>query len=304
VAVAKKIPWDALVDRLAEGLVTPFLGAGISRPPLPSADELAEKLVAEHDRTAEDPYPFQQRDLMHVAQYWATMVDNQEPKRAVRRIFQEIEPPDFKAPDQAHAILATLNCSVYLTTNYDDYMEEALRRSGRSPVTEVCRWTTGLSTRPSHLTDQEPEQGKPVVYHLHGHIDDPESMVLTEDDYLDFMVNVRRFSASDPNLLVLPPKIDELLTQTSLLFLGYGLRDWNLRVLLRALVENRETSSKKLGVSVQLEPDSESLVDPGLEVAIGYLEQYFDGTKLRVFWGTADQFLAELRKKAGTPVAA
>jgi hypothetical protein len=298
------IPWNMLVGRFRDGLVTPFLGAGISRPPLPGAGELATMLAAEYERVQERPYPFQSRELMPVAQYWATMVDNQEPKRAVKSIFEQFDPPDFKAPGQPHAVLAEFDCPVYLTTNYDDYLEEALRQRGRTPVTEVCRWSSGLSDRPSHLSECEPEVGKPVVFHLHGHMDDPESMVLTEDDYLDFMVNVRRVTTSDTSLLALPPKIDELIRGTSLLFLGYGLRDWNLRVLLRALVENREPSSKKVGVSVQLEPDKSLVLEPSLDEAISYLEQYFEGPKLRVFWGTAGEFLAEVRRRLHAPLAA
>ena len=37
-----------------------------------------------------------------------------------------------------------------------------------------------------------PEPMKPVVFHLHGWLGIPESLVLTEDDYLDFLVAVSR----------------------------------------------------------------------------------------------------------------
>jgi len=36
---------------------------------------------------------------------------------------------------------------------------------------------------------------------------------------------------------ILPPRIQEAFTDSTLLFLGYGLADWNFRVLFRALVE-------------------------------------------------------------------
>ena len=32
----------------------------------------------------------------------------------------------------------------------------------------------------------------PVVFHLHGHLGLAESLVLTEDDYLDFLVSISR----------------------------------------------------------------------------------------------------------------
>lgn len=284
------IPWNELVGRIRSGHLTPFLGAGISRPPLPDAAELAEALADRYE------YPFIRRELMEVAQYAATMVDGASPKVAIQERFRQVPDPDFAQPDQAHAILASFPVPVYLTTNYDDYMEQALRACNRTPQTEVCRWNSGLKTRTSHLLAGDPDPGHPVVYHLHGHIDDPDSFVLTEDDYLDFIVNARRYEGvTDRSLQVLPPKIDELISSTSLLFLGYGLRDWNLRVLLRALVESADRSSQKISVSVQLEPGDSAVAAIGRAKAVKYLEDYFGGLRILVYWGTVTEFLLELK---------
>jgi hypothetical protein len=296
------IPWDQLVKRIGKKQLTPFLGAGISNPPLPSAKTLAAALAEQCD------YPFNDGDLMQVSQYMATTVDGAAPKLAVQELFEVIPDPDFKKNSvQPHAILASLPIPVYLTTNYDDYMEKALEAQQRTARTEVCRWNSQLKGRKSYLADGEPDMGQPVVFHLHGHIEDPDSFVLTEDDYLDFMVNARRYeAASDTTLQVLPPKIDELISSTSLLFLGYGLRDWNLRVLLRALVESADRSSQRISVSVQLEPDDKVVKAVGRPAAIKYLEDYFQGLKIRVYWGKVEEFLAELKEHfdALTPVGA
>ncbi len=32
----------------------------------------------------------------------------------------------------------------------------------------------------------------PLVYHLHGYIDIPQSIVLTENDYLDFLIFMKK----------------------------------------------------------------------------------------------------------------
>jgi hypothetical protein len=288
------IPWESLLRRIDDGSLTPFLGAGMSRPPLPGAADLAAVLAGQYD------YPFVNKtDLMEVAQFVATTFDNSEPKNAVAAIFKKIPDPDFDDADQPHSILARLPLPVYLTTNYDDYMEKALLKRNRSPLSEVCRWNSELRRdRTSHLEAEEPKVGEPVVFHIHGFIDDPDSFVLTEDDYLDFMVNVRRHEAGgNPTGLALPPKVTALLSSTSLLFLGYGLRDWNLRVLLRALVQSADVSSRKVSVSVQVEPRDDLVDALGRPQAIRYLERYFDGLSIRVYWGTAKQFLAELKEK-------
>jgi hypothetical protein len=51
--------------------------------------------------------------------------------------------------------------------------------------------------------------------------------VLTEDDYLDFLVKVSWDNT------VIPPRIAEALTDSSLLLLGYHLQDWDFRVMFR-----------------------------------------------------------------------
>ena len=286
------IPWSELVRRIEAGNLTPFLGAGISRPPLPGASELALDLAQQFE------YPFVRKtDLMEVSQFIATNVDGEAPKTAVADIFKGVKDPDFGKEDQPHSILASLPLRIYLTTNYDDYMEKALDKANRTALHEVCRWNKELrQSRTSHLEEAEPTVGEPIVFHLHGHIDDPPSFVLTEDDYLDFMVNVRRHEGSgNVNGLALPPQIAALLSSTSLLFLGYGLRDWNLRVLLRALVEAADVSTRRISVSVQIAPGDDLVDELGKPKAVDYLEKYFEGLKIRVFWGTAQDFLAKLK---------
>src|SRR5262249_50037914 len=115
----------------------------------------------------------------------------------------------------------------------------------------------------------------------------PDSMVLTEDDYLDFLVAISR----DAQLL--PHRIQRAVAETSLLFVGYGLADWNFRVIHRGLVMNSEASLRRLSVTVQVDPVEAARV----RFAREYLENYFDAMKVRVFWGTAADFVAELGRR-------
>ena len=55
--------------------------------------------------------------------------------------------------------------------------------------------------------------------------------VITEDDYIDFLV---RMGSSTP----IPSMIQEAFIDRHFLFLGYGLTDWNFRVMLGALKEH------------------------------------------------------------------
>ena len=108
-------------------------------------------------------------------------------------------------------------------------------------------------------------------------------MVLTEDDYLDFLVRISR----DQSLI--PTRIQEAIRGTSLLFIGYSLNDTNFRVIFRGLVENQQ-NVKKFSVTVQIHPGEQ----PGV---VNYLTKYFGSFGIRVYWGNARSFVSELKKR-------
>jgi hypothetical protein len=178
-----------------------------------------------------------------------------------------------------------------MTTNYDDHMVRALAARGKDPRRELCRWNTLLKKRSSVFDSGSgfrPTPANPVVFHLHGHNEVPESLVLTEDDYLDFLVNISRQQD------LLPPRIQEALTGASLLFVGYRLADWDFRVLFRGLVTSMEGSLRRISVAVQLPPEAQEREN---QAAQSYLTDYFADIKVRVYWGTGREFAAELRER-------
>jgi hypothetical protein len=180
--------------------------------------------------------------------------------------------------------MARLPIPVYITTNYVDYMAEALRQAYRNPRVDFCRWTAtpAVKNHPSQLPRTfVPSAEEPVVYHLHGHVDVAQSLVLTETDYVSFLVELARRR-------LLPHQIEKALANGSLIFLGYGFRDWDFRVIFRGLVAAQE-SVRELGVTVQLDTDDEA--------SRRYLENYFDELELRVYWGDARAFAKELNEK-------
>ena len=135
-----------------------------------------------------------------------------------------------------------------------------------------------------------PSEERPLVYHLFGHNARPRSLVLTEDDYFDFLISV----TEDPSLVPLP--VRSALADSALLFLGFGLEDWDVRILLRSLVsqEGAHKLSKYTHVAAQLDL-ADSVLSP--HRARRYLEKYF--TKFRrpsidIFWGSVDEFAAGL----------
>ena len=133
-----------------------------------------------------------------------------------------------------------------------------------------------------------------LASHLHGHLEAEESLVLTENDYLDFLVGI-----SENRNQLLPDKIQDALASTSLLFLGYSLTDWDFRVIFRSIVYYL-AKNDKAHVSVQLEPERKAdMTDQELENIISYLQKYYALQKIEVFWGDCKAFAETLKQKKG-----
>jgi hypothetical protein len=280
--------WEILLERIREKKCTPFLGAGACAGALPLGGELSRHLADAQN------YPFEDRaDLLRVAQYIAVKSDQRRAKALVLDRLKKaspptyINPPDFESDDEPHATLAALGLPLYLTTNYDDFMTRSLVAIEREPRREVCRWHPGLRKIPS-VFETEPgykaTPANPLVFHLHGYDKEADSLVLTEDDYLKFLINIAR----DPNLL--PPRVQDGISASTLLFIGYRLADWNFRVLFQMLRPDPDYIS----IAVLLPPAAN---EPSPEEAQQYLDEYYGAMNLKVFWGTAREFSSELGKR-------
>ena len=286
--------WQFLLGRIKDGLCTPFLGAGACDGILPLGKDIAEQWAEQYD------YPLADTDdLCSVAQYLAVEYDSIEPKRRLADLVKDCAPPDFTAPDEPHAVLASLPLPIYLTTNYDNFMQEALRHQDRNPRRETCCWNKHVADLVAESSDFsadlvgiEPDTENPLVFHFHGCETLRDSIVVTEDDYLEFLVSV----SSDKE--VTPARIKEALTETTLLFIGYGLRDWTFRVLWRGLVAPRPKDSRFRNVAIQLQPEQASGSRDAQQEVQQFLDRYYDKLfKVRVFWGTAHDFAGELRQR-------
>lgn len=281
--------WRDILLSIKYGKCTPFLGSGACVPTLPVGSQIAQEWARDFGYPLEDTY-----DLPRVAQFVAVRQNPMRPKYEIKERFEKIGPPDFAASDEPHGVLARLPLPVYITTNYDDYMVRALEASSKAPIQELCRWNSVLQERPSMLgqgSDFAPTAQQPVVFHLHGHLKAPESLVLTEDDYLDFLVNI----SQEQDLI--PARIRRAFRETSLLFLGYKLADWDFRVLFRSLVGYLDKSVSQVHVSVQLVPTGEKASPEGRTKVREYLDSYFDEHKIKVYWGTCREFVAGLRRE-------
>jgi hypothetical protein len=173
-------------------------------------------------------------------------------------------------------------------------MSQALKNRSRNVSREICRWNRYVQSFPSIFDAGSPANmsaANPVVYHLFGHADIPESMVVTEDDYLDFLVNISR------NQALIPNQIGRALVGTSLLFIGYQLTDIRFRILFRGLITSLERSLRRASIAVQINPDPPEGAGITTADVRAYVEEYLVRDEVRVYWGDSFEFIKELRRR-------
>lgn len=128
------------------------------------------------------------------------------PRRLFERICEAVPDGDVE-PGEAHDALRFINWEYVLTLNYDTLLERAFARNGRTVVSIV---------REEQLARMISPESLPIV-HLHGSINDQETIVLTLEHF-------RQYPAKRPIFMNVAR---QLLLQHPVLFVGFGASDPN-----------------------------------------------------------------------------
>jgi hypothetical protein len=215
------------------------------------------------------------------------------------------------AAKDPHWLLAQMPLPVYITTNRDDLLAEALRQVGKKPVVEVCRWRVFelQMSRPagwprSVFEDEpnyEPTVERPLVFHAFGHMRWPVTVVLTEDNFFDYLIGItkhepqsRTKESGETGKAAIPQVVKDALSLRSLLFLGFRISDWEFRALFRRIEAQEGRGVRELkDIAVQLEPTaSGEYLEP--EGAREYLTGYFGNADVSIQWGSATAYIEAL----------
>lgn len=293
-------PYSLIRDAITKGRVIPFLGSGASLGGraagakwqqgqggyLPTATELAQYL-AEKTGFPTDEEP----ELTKVAQYYDVVGGRYALNEELRGIF------NFDYPlTSLHTFLADVVApQLIVTTNYDDCIERAFRAKERAFDLVIHTTDAGLGDKLlwwEHGKD-EPREISPnkldidleavtVIYKMHGAVDrhgpERDQYVITEDDYIDFLSRMTKNKA-------IPAIFAEPFQTRHFLFLGYGLRDWNLRVVLNRIEKDLRRPKGIKSWAIQYNPSP--------------LEQHFwEGRDVVVFNKTLDEFVGEIVSRA------
>lgn len=200
---------------------------------------------------------------------------------------KQLSYPNFADGDKNPLlILADLPLPIYITTGYHAFIEAALCQVGKVPRTEICRWHKDLERidlvfATEHSYQPSPKQ--PLVYHLYGFDAYPDSLVLTEDDYLRFLVNTAQDVGRETDCV--HKVVRQAISDSSLLLLGYNLGDWDFRALFWGLIDKR---TRKLAgaVTIQALPNWMNEF---------YANRYLGKFEFKVVWKAVPEFLKELQ---------
>jgi hypothetical protein len=265
-----------LLDAMVSGRVVPFLGAGANLcgrpkdkawkskadPFLPSGGELSAYLAQKHNTGPGS-------DLARVSQDVTLLSGTGGLFGTLHELFDK----DY-APTSLHQLFAAfpallrakglpIRYQLIVTTNYDDVLERAFK-DANEPYDLVTYISDGkqrgkfIHTTPegASATIDIPNQyrdvsldRRSVILKIHGAVNRAvaegveDSYVITEDHYIDYLTR------TDLSNLV-PVTLLAKLRRSHFLFLGYGLRDWNLRVILHRISAEQNVNYKSWAIQL------------------------------------------------------
>jgi hypothetical protein len=318
--------WRALCECVHKGKFIPILGTHLDESGFGDTAELARQLAtkvawpgADHERT----------DLAKVAQYLSIDKDRTRAYQEVQAMLVAqlrsqqdgvVVQPDADPAASAAELpklldtvaarrrdrqgdpyleLAKLPTAMYLTTSPETLLYKVVKQSGKNPEALLCRWRLGHSNTPQEPKPKNPKPTAeaPLIYHVFGAFGVPDSLVLTEDDFFDFLIATSTYK-------LMPTAVRGSLTDSALLFLGFRLTDWTFRVLFRMIMtlEGAAGMRQYAHVGVQIDPEEGQFAD--VERARRYLERYFASDRgaglaeppISLYWGSPAEFLKDLHK--------
>jgi hypothetical protein len=264
---------------LGDGMVVPLLGAGVNlcgRPAdegfqhgknLPNGLELAAELAKKVQRLP----PAILEDLLRVSQ----CVDHERGWRVLYDTLHQLFDADYP-PTTFHRFLARVpkliaqlpnppraTHQLIVTTNYDDVLERAFDAEGEeydlvwyvargdntgSFIHRAPDGTTQVIEDPQEYVKPLSLSRRTVILKIHGAVlrtsndngdadvlpsGEHDSYVITEDNYIDYLTR------TDIRKLI-PKGLLAVLRMSSILFIGYSMRDWNLRAIFHRIWQEEQ----------------------------------------------------------------
>lgn len=218
--------WLELTETIRRGNCVLLLGPGVSTDDkgIPFSNLLARTLASD-PALQSSPDLVDAENLPHVAQLF------QQKKRS--RITLELKVKEFynSVMDQTtdfHQEMAALPFTLCINTTPDDFFFNALKQiNPKEPIRSAYNFKRSNKNSITNVNDSH----RPVVYNLYGTPSEQDSLVLTENDLIEFLVAVIKSTPPLPDAI--RGKCGD--KETSFLFVGFGFHQWYMRILLHIL---------------------------------------------------------------------
>lgn len=245
-APTNPINWDQITNDFKEHRCIFLLGPGIANIHKDNDLKAIDKVLAMHISEILDKYKMEydanaKTRFSYMAEQFLTI-----PK--VRRVDLEDVTKNFYTKNitetpSIYQTIAEFPASIVVNTAPDNFMVQAFLEKGKDPISAFYNFRlTQSSRRNSKLTtaidfDAASPQ-RPLVFNLFGHLDHPESMVLTMEDQMEFIRNIVK---GDPQL---PSEfLSNFDDRKTYILLGFDVEHWQLRLLLDSLNLQKENTT-------------------------------------------------------------
>lgn len=164
----------------------------------------------------------------------------------------------------------------------------------RAPYEVVVQTSSAAEVRKSDKRLSLLPEGTTIVYKIHGSFPKDEataakpkgktkpgrasSLIITEEDYIQFMTLIGRREGG------IPVRVSRSMVKGTMLFLGYGLEDWDFRTIYKGIIESQENDDGRTAFAIQWKPSK-------------FWEKYWEQKGVFIYDYDIHHFAEELEKK-------
>lgn len=219
---------ERVIEKIRNNDVILWVGSGFSLySGMPRVSDIKNEILSKCDENEREVLG----EIQNLPEFCQTFVEmrNQSKQELLSSLTKliDIEPKSLKY----HRLLSEVpQLDTIITTNYDKLFESAYGKGKLLPIVQSKNFPYS-------------QDDKTKLYKIHGDIDQPDSILITQDDYNEFFHNL-----NNP----LWNKIKTLVAEKTILFIGFSYSDQNVDFLINSVARELGPHMKE---SFLLAPD-------------------------------------------------
>ena len=244
-----KLDWKTLVSSIKKGHCILVLGPDIARDSLNGDRKPLTEILSNQfaDKVEEDKKVLDRNDLAHTAQLYVDL----KSESALRLYTADFYLDRQTEVSGLYRDLAAVPFQLIVNATPDILLIQAFEEVDKKYLVDHYNYN---GKKRDMVTWNS--RDKPLIYYLYGSATVDESLVISERHLLEFLVKIISSNPPIQNNIISEFRDRE----TCFLFLGFGFRNWYLRILLYVLLggkENREKESPSFALE-EILPDDDT----------------------------------------------